>query len=353
MYDKPGLQAAFGTFWAAVAKAVRPMRNVLALELINEPWYGDVQLERGPLGVGGWQLAQPANLSAPSLMRLHTALHHAIRAVDEDTILLFEPGAGGAAYLEPTGFTEGPGGADYADRQAFAYHQYCPGSLDGHEWGGAPPPASAAAAVQQIAKCNASTGAMVEMRTHDAVVSGSGGAAMVTEFGQVNNDTIGVADLIAATDAFERIGHGWTIWSVQLMNYLQTGGVPGYDVDPVPPPPNWLRPLVRTYASAVAGRVLGQRFDPHTGEYELRFAAADDDRVRAMRTTIHFAPTVHYAGGLKVRVDPPAAGHLVQGVGGAERGADDDTAKLPTLALVPSASLAAGELVVIRVCRRA
>ena len=57
--------------------------------------------------VDGWQLAQPARLSAPSLMRLYAALHAAIRSVDDDTILLFEPGAGGAAYLEPTGFTEG------------------------------------------------------------------------------------------------------------------------------------------------------------------------------------------------------------------------------------------------------
>ena len=137
-YDEPALQRAFGIFWAAVrvssfdarrggpqvADRLRPLDNVVALELVNEPWYGDVALEEGDEGVDGWQLGQPVVDSAPSIERLHAALHESIRDVDEDTLLMFEPGAGGAAYAEPTGYTSGPGGAAYDDRQAFAYHVY-------------------------------------------------------------------------------------------------------------------------------------------------------------------------------------------------------------------------------------
>ena len=62
---------------------------------------------------------------------------------------------------------------------------------------------------------------MVELRSQDARAACAGGAALVTEFGQVNNDTVGVAALAAATRAFEKASQGWTIWSVQLMNWLQ------------------------------------------------------------------------------------------------------------------------------------
>lgn len=110
MYDEPKLQKAFGEFWKRVAARTRKSANVIAFELVNEPWYGAVKLEKGDGGVDGWRLAQPAADSAPSISRLHAALHAAIRDVDDDTLLLFEPGAGGAAYAEPTGYTEGPGG---------------------------------------------------------------------------------------------------------------------------------------------------------------------------------------------------------------------------------------------------
>lgn len=339
LYDDTSLQRAFGAFWARVATAVRPLRNVLALELINEPWYGDVKLERGPAGVDGWQLAQPAADSARSLMRLHSSLHDAIRRVDDDTILLFEPGAGGAAYFEPTNFTAGPGGAAYNDRQAFAYHQYCPESEDAHAWGRAPPPPSSAAAARQAAKCNASTRAMVALRTSDAAAAGSGGAALVTEFGQVNNDSVGVAALHAAVDAFEAAGHGFTIWSVQLMNFMQIGGVPGYGVRPEPPPANWLRALARTYASAVSGDVVYQRHGAD-GAYELRFSAAADMRVRRLPTEIRCATELLDGKHFELDVVPAAAGRLAvaRPEGGGER-----------LVFEPSAGLAAGQHVTLRV----
>ena len=40
-YDEPHLQRQFGKFWAAVAARLRPLPNVVGLELVNEPWYID------------------------------------------------------------------------------------------------------------------------------------------------------------------------------------------------------------------------------------------------------------------------------------------------------------------------
>ena len=339
MYDDKELQAAFGVFWAKVATALRPLTNVVAFELVNEPWYGDVKLMRGPKGVDGWQLGQPAAMSAPSLMRLHHALHDAIRAVDNDTILLFEPGAGGAAYLEPTNFTSGPGGSAYDDRQAFAYHQYCPSSEDASAWGAAPPPASPADAADRIRRCNDATGAMVALRTKDARAACTGGAALVTEFGQVNNDTVGVAALAAATGAFEKASQGWTIWSVQLMNWLQAGGVPGYDVTPAAPPANWLKPLARTYAAAVPGDVVSQTFDPTTGAYTLRYAASSDPRTRLRPCVIRLSASLHYPNGVGHSVSPEGVAVPRGRAGGNE------------LVLHPAPRIGARAKVVVRVWR--
>jgi hypothetical protein len=351
MYDDSRLQRAFGAFWAAVARAVLSEPNVIAFELVNEPWYGDVKLEHGPKGVGGWQLGQPAAASAPSLMRLHAALHTAVRSVDNRTVLLFEPGAGGAAYFEPTNYTAGPGGAAYDDRQAFAYHQYCPESIDGREWGEATPLPSPAEAAARIARCQLSTRSMVELRTADAASACEGGAALVTEFGQVNNDTVGIAALEAATAAFERAGQGWTIWSVQLMNWLQVGGVPGYHPEPRAPPDNWLRPLARTYAAAVPGHVLTETFLPMTGSYTLRFTAAHDARVRQLPCVMRYSGMLHYPAGLAFDVEPISAGTL-QLKPWLKLGGEMQMDSPLELIMTPSSRLLPGQVVVVRVWAR-
>ena len=339
LYDEPDLQAAFGLFWSRVAMALRSLPNVLAFELINEPWYGDVRLERGNKGVDGWQLGQPAALSAPSLMRLHHALHIAIRAVDDETLLLFEPGAGGAAYFEPTNYSSGPGGSMYDTKQCFSYHQYCPKSLDGNEWGDATTfSPSVEAAI--ISECNKGTKDMVSLRTTDSSVAGSGGAAIVTEFGQVNNNSVGLAALSVATDTFERYGQGWTIWSVQLMNWLQTNGVPGYSKLPEAPPENWLRPFARTYAAVIAGEVLEQTFDTQSGFYELAFSADPDLSVRYLNSTIKCSPSVHYKGGIRSSISPIEAGTVL-----------DVSDRFGDLIFRPNDSLQPNERVTIKVWR--
>jgi endoglycosylceramidase len=53
---------------------------------------------------------------------MYKNLHEVIRQIDDQHIIFFEPCV---ADLFQTGLTEGPGGMDYNNRQAFSYHVYC------------------------------------------------------------------------------------------------------------------------------------------------------------------------------------------------------------------------------------
>ena len=86
----------------------------------------------GQASVLGYELQnEPFNPSFEAsdkseLLPLYQALHRAIRAVDNQTILFYEPHVLNAQYFRTTDFPfGGPGGPDYNDRQAFSYHVYC------------------------------------------------------------------------------------------------------------------------------------------------------------------------------------------------------------------------------------
>ena len=61
------------------------------------------------------------------------------------------------------------------------------------------------------------------------------------------------------------------------MPWLQVGGVPGYHVVPEAPPDNWMRELARTYATAVGGTVVDERFDADSGALALKHQVRNFD----------------------------------------------------------------------------
>lgn len=116
LYDnKAESWEAIGGYWREVVKKFSKATNVLGYELINEPWAGDVYDKRRNL------LPQYAekNYLAP----LYSYLHDVIREIDLQKIIFFE---GLTIDFWPNGFEEGPGGPEFNDRQALAYHIYCP-----------------------------------------------------------------------------------------------------------------------------------------------------------------------------------------------------------------------------------
>lgn len=116
IYDnKDNMWAALGGFWKTVAARFSGVENVLGYELINEPWAGDIYEDPRRL--------LPQVTEKEYLAPLYAYLHTAIRAVDDAKIIFFE---GLTIDYWPMGFSEGPGGVSYNDRQALAYHIYCP-----------------------------------------------------------------------------------------------------------------------------------------------------------------------------------------------------------------------------------
>jgi len=89
MYDNAdGRRDAFMNFWSKAATAFKDQGDyVLAYELVNEPWVGD--------GFEHPELLVPGVADKKNLEPFYKLLNDAIRAVDDETILFYEPATGG------------------------------------------------------------------------------------------------------------------------------------------------------------------------------------------------------------------------------------------------------------------
>jgi hypothetical protein len=290
IYDNiDGKLDAFGRFWQRVAEKFRASPYVLAYEILNEPWYGEVDLIRGVGGVDGWTVNDTIYFQWANVQnfqnKLNKQLHKAIRQYDNRTIILWEPAAGGSRYhVLPTGFTEGPGGEEYNDRQAFSYHVYCANATRGGPWGG-----GAGGKAEGLNRCSKYVNISVDVRRMDSMLAGAGGAAIVTEFGQNNNDTAGILAMKASLEGFERVRHSWTLWSVQMMHYYQKGGVPGIKWNASAPPPNFASVLARPYVQYLHGRLANSSVQSADEKQTLWFffEVAEKQSV-PLRTEVYF-----------------------------------------------------------------
>lgn len=117
VYDNThGGMDALTIFWETVASYYKDQQNVLGYELMNEPWVGNELAN--PL------LMLPGKAGHDNLEPMHNKLAKAIRGVDKETMLLFEPVTWGM-FLDG-GFIQGSGFDDPPDpNSAFAWHYYC------------------------------------------------------------------------------------------------------------------------------------------------------------------------------------------------------------------------------------
>jgi endoglycosylceramidase len=123
LYDNhDDLQVVFADYWTAIAKRFADSSAVLGYEILNEPFLGDI--------MGMPQLLTGGTADRLNLVPLYKRVHAAIRKVDDRHIILYQPTVGISqtviSGISSTGFTEGPGGAAYNDRQLLSYHAYCP-----------------------------------------------------------------------------------------------------------------------------------------------------------------------------------------------------------------------------------
>ena len=257
LYDAPDVRAAFATHWGAVAAAFNaglpaslphwgavappsppppPPRGLIGYELLNEPF------KRPGLSLSDKKALGP----------LYAAAHEAIRAADNETVVLWEPlvidSYLGVVPFTTTDFTSGPGGAAYDDRQAFAYHLYCssqagtgepdcgPLSLlltDGWKW--------AARSRKKV-----------------------GGGGFLTEFGAVSDSNLSAALLDAMGAEADAQLQSWAYWTYKSFDDITTENKVTetfFKADGTLQM-NKIKRLSRTYAMAIAGTPSKSLFSP-------------------------------------------------------------------------------------------
>ena len=198
LYQEKEMRTYYASYWKHVATIFRHAPGVLAYEILNEPGPGNIY---DPLY---W----PSDRQ--SLLPLYNLTHQAIRSVDDDTTLFFE-GVPTDQYIGEylKGSTDlmapsGPGGAKYANREALAYHVYCPPGSNEFVCDG-----------------------MIDLawtwlqRSKLSMTEGTIGSIM-TEFGAVDDDPSSVRLLEKITRAADARLQSWFYWTYRSYGDITT-----------------------------------------------------------------------------------------------------------------------------------
>lgn len=175
--------------------------------MLNEPWLGDIYEDPDLLIPG---LADKKNVA-----RLNEAIHEAIRAVDTDRIIFYEPATGGNILdATPVGYASLPGDVPFQNRSALSYHIYCPlleSDMPYHPtndsfW-------TWVIEAFELGACDLLNTYQYDVRYDDAKRLGVAG--FMTEFGAIlNNNTFSMDYVYYATEKMDQFFHGWTFWCV-------------------------------------------------------------------------------------------------------------------------------------------
>eukprot|EP01065_Artemidia_motanka_P047746 TRINITY_DN7550_c0_g1_i1.p2 TRINITY_DN7550_c0_g1~~TRINITY_DN7550_c0_g1_i1.p2 ORF type:complete len:502 (+),score=221.05 TRINITY_DN7550_c0_g1_i1:72-1577(+) len=280
IYDnKHGGLDAWASFWKKVATTFRGNEGVLGYELINEPWAGDIW--HNPL------LLLPGMAGKHNLAPAYEKVASAIREVDDETIIMFEPVTWG--YLFPgsgivgSGFKTVPGGEKYANRSCLSWHYYCWVLNADYANSSSPYPAMTKGACDHL-----QGPLMFSSVAKDAASLNT--ATLLSEFGALtphasHPDSKGTEELEWVLDEADKHLQSWTYWDMVALRD-STGGLNNDTVFT----------FVRSYASAVAGVPESMSFDSKTAAFSLRYTP--DAAVKA--PTEIMLPPLRYPSGYTV-----------------------------------------------------
>lgn len=234
-------------FWKKIAATFKDCSSVLGYELMNEPWAGDVWHDP--------RLFLPGHAGYHNLMPMYDKIAQAIREVDNETIIMYEPVTWGIWFNGEagTGFTSVPGGREYSDRSALSYHLYC--------WiktGDSDPLSFLDKVVcDDVLARDVMSNARKEFRR-------TGGGGFLTEFGECQPDgrknssnTVLCETVLDLAD--EHLA-SWTYWDTDFLN-KKTGHIQ-WDI---------VKPFIRAYPRAVAGTpiALSWNYDSHSMQFDF------------------------------------------------------------------------------------
>lgn len=278
-YNHSELWADFGFHWRAVASVFNETNGVLGYELLNEPWAGDLYHE--PLrAISDKAMIEP----------LYKVLHKQIRSVDDNHIVFYEPLILDS-YLDLVNhvpdITSGPGGPTYNDRQALAYHIYCPNDEAGDP--------VLLPVCHQIVKKSWDIFNQTSRRI--------GGGYFLTEFGATGNDKNSTDFLDTMLNHADAHLASWTYWTWKSFEDITTENP---QTETLYEPDGSLQmaklsTLSRTYAQAIAGHPIDMSYDPHSSEFRLDYMIVSG--ITGM-TEIYFNEHLHYSNGFTVSLQP-------------------------------------------------
>jgi len=275
--NEAGMRDAWSKFWVKIVETFADMPEVLAVELINEPWSGDA--DRHPT------LMIPGVADRENLQVAYDALAPAIWAADPDRLIMF------AAVtwddIVPVGFEHPPGGSSHANQSIFTFHFYEAPQLTLEPY--------------------------FTQRVKDAQKLGTG--LMLTEFdgGNFVSDKASFDDICAEADKYLL---SWSLWEYKpfcihnesdpyyanvsqwdLFGACKTGyGGPVWNAN------GTVNEVVaqhyaRTYAFAVAGETVSMSFDPTKAVFTLVFNA---NLQITEPTLIYLSEDIFYPNGYNV-----------------------------------------------------
>jgi len=275
--DKADSHAAFTAFWKKIAQTFnsKDYDNILGYELINEPFAGNIYEDPS--------LILPGVVGAKNLMPLYDKANAAIRSVEPDALIFYEPVTWSVmrnGNYVGTGFDKVPGGDAFRNRSVLSFHYYCWYVPDG-SWA----TKNESAFFKYI--CDETLAPHV-FKAIDEDIAQTGGSLFMTEFGNSkadgNPDSFSVIESNTAMDLADDHFVSWTYWVSGFFN--GDGNI------------NWptVEVFSRPYARAIAGIPKLMYFDRVTTTFTLQYI---HNRNITAPTEVYIPP-VHYAGGVKV-----------------------------------------------------
>ncbi len=269
-------------FWTTVAGALKQHDNIIAFELLNEPWTGDA--------IGHpTQLARPGHVEKTKLDPVYRRLSSAVRAAAPGHKVMFEPLVSSWWWYGAS--TPGP-----ATEHIFSYHLYCPAGGKYHN------------STFDKAECKTFDKSMLGKRLTD--VKKMGTAGFLTEYGALT-DPDQYDELYRVGDMIEEHRLSATYWAYKGFGDITTqagasAGTEGVfkkhsnELDSAK-----VRAIVRPYAARTPGPIKVMKWDAAAKTFRLTFTAESTAPVE-----IYTADKWFFESGYTLRMMPPAWGSV-------------------------------------------
>ena len=243
-----GIGDAFGEFWRRVADYFKDEENVMGYELINEPWFGDVYND-------WWAGLSDGYANKYYMQPFYRKLHEYIRSVDNETLIFFDASPFDSIGL---GFTEGPGGPEYNDRQVLSYHIYC-GTND--------------AVGDPVNPTICYIADTVSNYVHLKAAESLGIGSFLTEFGAYTNSTKAINEIDWVTNYADERFQSWAYWQFKwYADFTTSSGVlEGFYDNDGNLQSNKAEIMSRPYFSSTCGVPKSYKFDRKTKSFSYSF----------------------------------------------------------------------------------